>query len=216
VETGLTDISGLNRIIIVGYSGHAFVALDILQQIGTTIAGYCDTEEKTFNPYSLPYLGNEREVLAAGSIDVGSTCFFIGIGHNATREKVYNLLVSQQATTVNAIHPGAIVSGSSVVGIGVLIAANATINPLCNIGNGVICNTACVIDHECVVHDFAHICPGTVLCGNVTIGRNSFIGANSVVRQGITICDNVIIGAGSTVVKDILVPGTYYGGLLKG
>ena len=37
----------------------------------------------------------------------------------------------------------------------------------------------------------------------VQVGANSFIGANSVVREGIKIGSNVIIGAGSVVVKPV-------------
>ncbi|HPN57619.1 MAG TPA: DapH/DapD/GlmU-related protein, partial [Chitinophagaceae bacterium] len=59
------------------------------------------------------------------------------------------------------------------------------------------------IDHECIIGDFTHIAPGAVLCGNVKVGRNTFIGANSVIRQGIIIGDNVTIGAGTVVVKDV-------------
>jgi sugar O-acyltransferase (sialic acid O-acetyltransferase NeuD family) len=84
-----------------------------------------------------------------------------------------------------------------------MIAANATLNPLVEIGRGVICNTSTSIDHECRIGDFTHIAPGAVLCGNVIVGRSSFIGANSVIRQGIHIGNNVTIGAGTVVVKDI-------------
>jgi acetyltransferase-like isoleucine patch superfamily enzyme len=35
------------------------------------------------------------------------------------------------------------------------------------------------------------------------VGENSFVGAKSVIRENITIGKNVIIGAGSVVVKDI-------------
>jgi sugar O-acyltransferase (sialic acid O-acetyltransferase NeuD family) len=89
------------------------------------------------------------------------------------------------------------------MGDGVMIAANATINPLAEIGRGVICNTSSSIDHECIIGDFTHIAPGAVLCGNVKVGRSTFIGANSVIRQGIIIGNNVTIGAGTVVVKDI-------------
>ncbi|HAO47433.1 MAG TPA: hypothetical protein DCQ97_10945, partial [Chitinophagaceae bacterium] len=65
-----------------------------------------------------------------------------------------------------------------------MIAAQATINPLARIGKGAICNTGCIVEHECVVGDFAHIGPGAVLCGNVSVGEGSFVGANAVVRQG--------------------------------
>jgi acetyltransferase-like isoleucine patch superfamily enzyme len=67
----------------------------------------------------------------------------------------------------------------------------------------VICNTGCIIEHECIIGDFVHIAPGAVLCGNVSIGNGTFVGANSVIRQGISIGKNVTIGAGTVVTKDV-------------
>jgi sugar O-acyltransferase (sialic acid O-acetyltransferase NeuD family) len=84
-----------------------------------------------------------------------------------------------------------------------MISPNVTINALAKIGIGAICNTYSIIEHECIIGDFAHIAPGAVLCGNVKVGENSFVGAKSVIRENITIGKNVIIGAGSVVVKDI-------------
>lgn len=48
-----------------------------------------------------------------------------------------------------------------------------------------------------------HIAPGVVLAGNVTVGENSFIGANSVLKQDVKIGSGVTVGAGSVVIKDI-------------
>lgn len=39
--------------------------------------------------------------------------------------------------------------------------------------------------------------------GKVTIGENSFIGANSIILPGVTIGKNSIVGAGSVVTKDV-------------
>lgn len=47
--------------------------------------------------------------------------------------------------------------------------------------------------------------------GKVTIGNNVFIGINSVILKGSTICDNVIIGANS-VVSGLLEEGYVYAG----
>ena len=85
-----------------------------------------------------------------------------------------------------------------------MFAPRVVINPLVKIGNGVICNTACVIEHECIINDYVHIAPGAILCGNVTVGEGSFIGAGAVVKQGVTIGKNVIVGAGTVVIKDIV------------
>ena len=42
------------------------------------------------------------------------------------------------------------------------------------------------------------------------IGNNVSIGSNATILP-VTICDDVVIGAGSVVVKDIIEPGTYVG-----
>jgi sugar O-acyltransferase (sialic acid O-acetyltransferase NeuD family) len=188
-------------IVLIGYSGHAFVAADIFLSMGQTVSAYCDKAEKDFNPFSLKYLGKDSDTEVANSLR--EYVYFIAIGDNNTRRKIYERLSSQLGEPRNAIHKSAVISPSAKIGNGVFIAASATINPLAKIGNGVICNTSCSIDHECVVGDFAHIAPGAVLCGNVSVGENSFIGANAVVRQGIVIGKNVMIGAGAVIVKDV-------------
>jgi acetyltransferase-like isoleucine patch superfamily enzyme len=47
------------------------------------------------------------------------------------------------------------------------------------------------------------MCCRAILAGNVLVGENSFIGSNSVIKQGTKIGENVIIGAGSVVLNDV-------------
>jgi sugar O-acyltransferase (sialic acid O-acetyltransferase NeuD family) len=184
---------------IVGYSGHAYVIIDILLSAGRLVTAYCDNEEKEFNPYHLTYLGKESEVISK----LKKFDFFACVAHNGIREKIHSNMSQLLGNPINAIHPSAVISSSVKMGDGIMIAANATLNPLVQLGRGVICNTSTSIDHECIIGDFCHIAPGAVLCGSVTVGKGTFIGANSVIRQGIHIGNNVIIGAGTVVVKDI-------------
>lgn len=184
---------------IIGYSGHAYVIIDIFLNAGRLVTAYCDSEEKSRNPYHLQYLGKESEVIRK----LKKYDFFTCVGHNGIREKIHMQLAEHLGNPINAIHPSAVISSSVSLGDGVMIAANATINPLVELGKGVICNTSSSIDHECIIGDFAHIAPGAVLCGNVKVGKGSFVGANAVIRQGITIGNNVMIGAGTVVIRDI-------------
>lgn len=184
---------------IIGYSGHAYVIIDIFLNAGRLVVAYCDSEEKQKNPYHLQYLGRETEVIKK----LKKFDFFTCIGHNGIREKIHLQMSQFLGNPINAIHPSAVISSSVIMGDGVMIAANATLNPLVELGRGVICNTSVSIDHECSIGDFAHIAPGAVLCGNVKVGKGSFVGANAVIRQGIVIGNNVMIGAGTVVVKDI-------------
>ena len=193
-----------NPIIIVGYSGHAYVVLDILLSQKYSVIGYCDAIKKEDNPLNLKYLGKETDAYPLSILKENN--YFVSIGDNNIRAKVLDSLVNTlESAALNVIHEKAVCSSfiECHPNGGILVAANATINPFVKIGKGVICNTSCSIDHECILGDFVHIAPGAVLCGNVVIGDNSFIGANSVVKQGISIGKNVIVGAGSVVIKNI-------------
>lgn len=193
----------MENIVIIGYSGHAFVVIDILLK-HQNIIGYCDSTKKQSNPFNLTYLGKETELSAISILEHSN--FFVCIGDNFIRANVLNNLTTiLNKAACNIFHESAVCSTHAEfhpLG-GILVAANATINPLSKIGRGTICNIASSIDHECIVGDYVHIAQGTVLSGNVHVGNNTFIGPNSVVKSNIQIGHNVIIQAGSIVTANI-------------
>lgn len=196
--------------ILIGYSGHAFVVCGILQSAGQKVTGYCDSEEKENNPFNLVYHGTETA--DKGLLVLQNNDFFIAIGDNQIRRKIYGELCANNLLAINAIHVSAIIDSSANIAVNaVMIAAQVTINPLAMVDTGAICNTGCIIEHECYVGKFAHIGPGAVLCGNVTVGDGSFVGANAVIKQGLSIGKNAIIGAGAVVIKDVPDSVTVYG-----
>lgn len=181
--------------IIIGYSGHSYVAIEAAESNGTLFDAYCENEEKSNNPYDLKYLGNETKD------NIDGNQWFVGIGNNTIRRKIIGKFKTERL--LNCIHTSAQVSRTAMLETGILVAANSVINPLAKIGMGVICNTGSIIEHECIIGDYAHIAPGAVLAGNVNIGENCFVGARSVIREGIKIGNNSIIGAGAVIVKDV-------------
>ena len=188
-----------NDIAIIGYSGHAFVCVDAALKMGITIEGYYDVEEKEFNPFNLKYLGDDRIVN-----EKLQSSFFIGIGENQLRRKIYEFHQSNRQSFVSIFHPNATISSyATITGDSIFISSSAIIQPIVEIHTGVIVNTGAIIEHECVLHPFVHVAPGAVLAGNVTVGENSFIGANAVIKNGVSIGKNVIIGAGSVILKNI-------------
>ncbi len=202
------------NIILIGYSGHAYVVHSILTSAGKKISAYCDNNLKENNPFNITYLGPENSESALLALQKNN--FFISIGNNKIRRKIYESLSIKDIFPINAIHTSAVIFPTVVIASkGVMIGAGVIINSLSTIGNGVICNTGCIIEHECIIGDFAHIAPGVILCGNVSIGENSFIGAGSVVIQGVTIGKNVIIGAGAVVLENIPDNSTAYGNPAK-
>lgn len=188
--------------ILIGYSGHAFVAADIICSMGYELAGYCEREEKKLNPFGLSFYGSEDSKTGLEVLKKHS--YFIAIGDNHIRQKVSLQLATKGLPSPMLIqHPSAVVGWGVTLSPGVMIGANASINALASIGQGVICNTGCIIEHECQIGDFVHIAPGAVLAGNVEVGEGTFIGANTVIKQGIKIGKWSTIGAGSVIIKDI-------------
>ena len=93
---------------IVGYSGHAYVIIDILLSAGRLVTAYCDSDEKEFNPYHLEYLGKESDVINK----LKRFDFFACVGHNGIREKIHTSLSQYLGNPINAIHPSAVISSS--------------------------------------------------------------------------------------------------------
>ena len=187
--------------IIFGYSGHAYVVIDILLSNKLLLEYYCDKKENVVNPYGLTFMGNEndQDVL----VKLRDSKAYLGIGDNYIREKVFFKLIKNNIPLPFVKHHSSIVSLTARIMDGAVIMPGAVINSMSVIGKAVICNTSCIIEHESNIGDFCHIAPGAVIAGNVTIGKNTFIGANSVIKEGVIIGNNVIVGAGSVIIKDI-------------
>ncbi|AFD09296.1 acetyltransferase [Solitalea canadensis] len=191
----------VSEVILVGYSGHAYVVADILLQSGVKIKGYVDRIEKDFNPFKLNYLGTDN--LDNREDDFVTSRFIVAIGDNSIRGRISNSFKQKGVQLTNAVHPSAIISNKASLGSGLMIMPSVVVNAFAQIGDGVILNSNCTVEHECVVGSYVHVAPGAILAGNVTIGDYTFIGAGAVVKQGIRIGKNVVIGAGCVVLKDV-------------
>lgn len=202
-------MSDSKKVFIFGYSGHAYVIIESFIAAGFTIAGYFDYHEAITNPYQIPYFGFE------GSVDVPSIVksdfVFPSVGDNVIRAKLVSFFEKHHLKQCVLIDPSAKVSYSSSIGLSSYVGLNSIINAQSQIGIGAIINTTAIIEHECVVQDFSHIAPAAVLCGNVRVGKGTFIGANAIVRNNISICSDVTIGSGSVVIKSIDEKGIWVG-----
>lgn len=200
-------------VFLFGYSGHSYVIIESLLQIGYSIGGYFDFHESTRNPYKLKYLGFEREVDVKNI--VGQNLVFPSVGDNNTRQKLIFIFEDLGLNQAIILDTTARISPTAQLGKSTYIGKNVVVNAQSNIGKGTILNTGCIIEHECVIDDFVHIGPGAVLCGNVHIGSNSFVGANAVIKQNISIMNQIIVGAGSVVIKNVYEKGIWVGNPVK-
>lgn len=188
-------------IAIIGYSGHGYLACDILLSQGYRVEAYCEPSEKTNNPYGLTYLGNDRDPAVLKKLN--DYQYFVAVGDNLLRRKVTGNLLHHLGNPISMSHRSSVISPSATAAHGVMVAASATVQPLVVLGEGSICSTSSNVDHECIIGKYSHVGPGALLAGNITVGENTFIGANATVMQGIKIGNNVIIGAGAVIIRDV-------------
>ena len=188
-----------DRIVIYGASGHGKVIADI-----AILNGYRDIVFYDDDPNKNQF--GEYEVVHSfeGLEDYDR---IIGIGDNATREKI----LQTQENIVTLIHPTAVIAADVSIGAGTVVMANAVINPGSRIGKGVIINTCASIDHDNRIGDYSHISVAAHTAGTVTLGNRVFMGIASAIINNVSIADDVKIGAGSVVLHDIDREGTYVG-----
>ncbi len=188
--------------ILIGYSGHGYVVADIAIENNYQIIGYSEKAGIQKNPFNLEYLGDENQ---KDFIDAfWNKCYFlIGIGDNILRERIFKNLIDKGCHFLTLKSLSSSISNTAVIENGTFINRNVSVNAFSRIGKNVILNTACIIEHDCIISDSVHIAPGAVLAGNVFVGERTFVGANCVIKQGIKIGNDVLIGAGAVIIKDI-------------
>ncbi|MBQ5824927.1 MAG: acetyltransferase [Clostridia bacterium] len=127
----------------------------------------------------------------------------VGIGEPAVREKKFDLLKEDGINTPSLIHPDVYIPETTSIGQGVVIQYGCFISCNVTIGNYVFIQPQCNIGHDdkladgCIVSGFGNI------GGTVSIGKFTYLGLSAVIKEGTAIGDNVIVGMGSVVYKDI-------------
>lgn len=190
----------MNRLIIIGASGHGKVIADIAVKNGYEDIVFLDDDESIKECAGFPVVGRTQDAKALEGDKI------VAIGNAEIREKI-----QKEIETITLIHPDAVIGRRVSLGKGTVVMAGAIINSDTVIGDGCIINTAASVDHDCVVGDYSHIAVGAHLCGTVHIGRSTWIGAGATVSNNIDICSTCVIGAGGVVTKDISIAGTYIG-----
>jgi sugar O-acyltransferase (sialic acid O-acetyltransferase NeuD family) len=200
-----------SKLIIAGCGWHAHIVAELAELTGKyTQIQLIDRD--------LPTKAAWGDWPVIGGFDVLTQClssstdeFFVALGDNDARIALCTQIVENGGKLAILIHPRAFVSPRAHLQPGTVICAGAVVQPYAIIGMGCIVNTSATVDHHCELADGVHLSPGVHLSGNVRIGKKCWLGTGASVRDKLTIVGDVVVGAGSAVVKDICESGTYFG-----
>ena len=193
------------KIILIGGGGHCKSCIDIIEKEGRfTIAGIVDVPEK-LNQKILGY-----EIIAADD-DLPRLVneyknFLITMGQIKSPERrirLYNILKDLGAKLPVIISPLAYVSKHAGIGDGTIIMHHALINAGATIGKNCIINTKALVEHDAVIEGHCHIATGAVINGGARIGSGTFFGSNAVCKEYIEIDENMVIGCGAKIIKNV-------------
>jgi len=129
--------------------------------------------------------------------------YFLAIGENKLRKKIYQELVKYGRNVPSLIAKDTIINETAKIGPGVVIGSNAFIGFGVTIKENSLVNTGAIIEHETIIGEHCNIGPGSIICGRVEILSLCNIGAGSIVRDKIFINKNTTLGAGAVLVKNV-------------
>lgn len=198
------------KIIMVGGGGFCKSVIDVAEDAGYEIMGILDLPSEV-GKKCLGYevIGTDDDII--NFIDKAE--FVITVGHikdSSLRRKIYRKIKDAGGTVATIIAKDAYVSRHAVVGEGALIMHKAMVSAEVEIGKCTIINTLVNISHETKIGDFCHVSTCASVNGACKVADDSFIGSQSVINQGISICKS-IIGSNSLVNKNIEEEGVYVG-----
>ncbi|MBE2246365.1 MAG: NeuD/PglB/VioB family sugar acetyltransferase [Candidatus Competibacteraceae bacterium] len=192
--------------IIIGAKGFAKELLEVCQQLGHTenLVFFddvsADLPDKIYGQF--PILRSKTEVKEY--FKKISNDFALGLGNPLLRKKMCSLFESWGGKLSSVISPHAVIGKFDLqMGPGATILAKATITGTAIVGKGILMYPNAVITHDCTLGDFVELSPGATLLGNCSVGSMTHIGANATILPKLTLGEGVVVGAGAVVTKDV-------------
>ena len=187
-------------IIIVGAGGHAVSVANVALGSGMSVIAFVDDNKAGSEMLGIPIITKQHCIEQHETANLA-----IAIGDNNVRERVSYEYKSAlpSASFPSIIHHSAVVGVNSKVGNGTVVMPLVNIGPNSSVGDFCIMNTSSSIDHDCEMKSFSSIAPRVVTGGNVHIGIRSAISIGAIIKHGIVVGDDAVIGANSYVNKAV-------------
>jgi sugar O-acyltransferase (sialic acid O-acetyltransferase NeuD family) len=154
------------------------------------------------------------DVIRRSEFDPSLYNVIVAVGDPIVRKKIVESL-PKETTYTTVIHPSAVLSEWVEIGEGSIITAGAILTCDIKIGKHAQLNLHSTIGHDCKIGNYFTAAPAANINGSCTIGDCVYFGANSSLKEKITVCSNVSIGMGAVVIKNITEEGVYIGNPAK-
>jgi sugar O-acyltransferase (sialic acid O-acetyltransferase NeuD family) len=202
-------------IVVFGASGHAKEIEFILRSGGRNVDFFVDRETRHKVLNNIKIVGEEDFYsMVKGYNELINV--FVGIGNSQIRKRVVEKIeaLSIQIRFPNLLHNSVILDTQNdriKMGQGNIFFPGAILTTNIIMGNHNHFNLTSSVSHDCEIGEFNTFSPGVKIAGNVKIANCNFFGINSSVIDSVELKSDLIIGGGSSVIHNIIEPGTYVG-----
>ena len=141
----------------------------------------------------------------------------ITFGDNFLRKQIFSRVhkINKNFKWEKLISKQSFISKNVVVEQGSIVMPGVIINSYSRIGQMCLINTGSIIEHDNYFKNFSSAGPGVTTSGNVIVNELSHLGTGSVVIHDITIGKNTILGASSVAIKNLNSDSVYVGNPAK-
>lgn len=146
---------------------------------------------------------------------INQVYFVAGTGNPFANKKFANIIEQNNLKLSEPIICDSYIGENVIIGNGSVVCPKSILTCDISVGKFSIINISTTIGHDCILDDFVVLSPNCSLSGHTKIKSETLLGTNVVTIPKRNICNNVVVGASSCVVKDITESGTYIGSPAK-
>ena len=177
--------------------------IDALRLGAIKVLGATDELPKNIRNLNVPVLGKDEAVFRRLPSKVRLVNGLGSVRATPKRQEIFEKFKNRGYVFMTVVHPSAVIAGDVVLEEGAQVMAGAVIQTGSRIGKNTIINTRVSVDHDCRIGAHVHLAPGVVLSGGVTVEDGTHIGTGAVVIQGVWIEKNSFIRAQSLIKENI-------------
>lgn len=127
------------------------------------------------------------------------------------RQALIEYLDAHNLQRATYIHPSAVVDPQAIINDGVFVGPFASVFNQARVHKDCIIGPYSMLSHSATLGQGSIMHPGAMIAGSTNVGQYCLLGIRSTIIDKLEICNNVVVGAGSLINKNILEPGNYVG-----
>lgn len=138
-------------------------------------------------------------------------CMISVVRDTALRKQLIEYIDNNNIPRASFIHKTCVVDSTSIIGPGAFLGPYASVYFQATVGSDCIIAPYAMLSHKSSIGTGSIMHPGSIVAGTTQIGKYCLLAIRSSVIDNLSICDDVLIGAGALVTKNIDTPGNYIG-----